>query len=105
MTFFSKEAQEALQGYIPMAKSTPFVKDTLVKDFRKLNVKSGRIVLRMKHMRKFFSQQSDRLGMPTAAKKILMGHSLRGDVVCSITIFRMKKSLSKFMIDIGGILE
>ena len=25
-------------------------------------------------MRKFFSQQSDRLGMPTAIKKILMGH-------------------------------
>ena len=80
VTFFSKEAQEALQGYIPMAKSTPFVKDTLVKDFRKLNVKSGRIVLRMKHMRKFFSQQSDRLGMPTAAKKLLMGHSLNQDI-------------------------
>ena len=31
-------------------------------------------------MRKFFYQQSGRLGMPTAVKRMLMGRSLRGDV-------------------------
>ena len=46
----------------------------------------------MKYMRKFFSQQSDRLAIPTAVKKILMGHSLRGDVDLGYYDFRMRKS-------------
>jgi integrase/recombinase XerD len=34
----------------------------------------------VKHLRKFFSQELDRIGGPTSIKKILMGHSLKGDV-------------------------
>ena len=34
----------------------------------------------VKDLRKFFSQEWDRRGGPTSIKKILMGHSLRGDV-------------------------
>ena len=59
VTFFSEEAQQAVEEY----------------------------------MRKFFSQQSDRLGMPTAIKKILMGHSLRGDVDLSHYDFQGKEEL------------
>jgi integrase/recombinase XerD len=36
--------------------------------------------IRVKHLRKFFSQEWDRRGGPTSIKKILMGHSLKGDV-------------------------
>ena len=36
--------------------------------------------IRVKDLRKFFSQEWDRRGGSTAIKKILMGHSLRNDV-------------------------
>ena len=36
--------------------------------------------IRVKHLRKYFSQEWDRRGGPTSIKKILMGHSLKGDV-------------------------
>ena len=36
--------------------------------------------MRVKDLRKFFSQEWDRRGGPTSIKKILMGHSLKGDV-------------------------
>jgi integrase/recombinase XerD len=36
--------------------------------------------IRTKDLRKYFSQQWDRRGGPTSIKKVLMGHSLKGDV-------------------------
>jgi integrase/recombinase XerD len=36
--------------------------------------------IKVKDFRKLFSQEWDRRGGPTSIKKILMGHSLRGDV-------------------------
>jgi len=36
--------------------------------------------IKVKDLRKYFSQEWDRRGGPTSIKKILMGHSLRGDV-------------------------
>jgi integrase/recombinase XerD len=36
--------------------------------------------IQVKDLRKFFSQEWDRRGGPTSIKKILMGHSLKGDV-------------------------
>lgn len=36
--------------------------------------------IKIKNLRKFFSQEWDRRGDPTSIKKILMGHSLKGDV-------------------------
>jgi integrase/recombinase XerD len=33
-----------------------------------------------KHLRKFFSAESDRRGLPTGVKKRLMGHSINGDI-------------------------
>ncbi|RLI82729.1 site-specific integrase [Archaeoglobales archaeon] len=73
VTFFSKEAQAVLDEYLNTFKpSNPlFSKKSILHQFSKLDTR-----LRIKHMRKFFSQQSDRLGMPTAIKKMLMGHVL-----------------------------
>jgi len=36
--------------------------------------------IRVKHLRKYFSQEWDRRGGPTSIKKIIMGHSLKNDV-------------------------
>jgi len=36
--------------------------------------------IQVKDLRKYFSQQWDRRSGPTSIKKILMGHSLKGDV-------------------------
>lgn len=54
VTFFNEEAQKALIEYLGNVeiKNRLFAKSTVVKDFRKLNTS-----LRMKHMRKFFSQE------------------------------------------------
>ncbi|WP_236609672.1 site-specific integrase [Archaeoglobus sulfaticallidus] len=68
ITFFNEEAKQALEDYLATNPSSNLFYN-LRDAFEKIDSK-----LRMKHMRKFFSQQSDRLGMPTAIKKILMGH-------------------------------
>ncbi len=92
VTFFSEEAKEALVDYLNIAEDQYclFSKKSLNYHLGKLNTN-----LRIKHMRKFFSQQSDRLGMPTAVKKILMGHSLRGDVDLSHYDFQDDEELKK----------
>jgi integrase/recombinase XerD len=75
VTFFSKEAQEALIKYLENCENCKlrtnrlFAESNIRRAFERLDT-----WLRLKHMRKFFSQQSDRLGMPTAIKKILMGY-------------------------------
>jgi hypothetical protein len=38
------------------------------------------VLIRVKDFRKYFSQEWDRRGGPTNIKKILMGHSMHGDV-------------------------
>jgi len=77
VTFFSEEAKAALIEYLNnVERRTPklFSESNIKRAFQQLNTH-----LRVKHMRKFFSQQSDRLGMPTAIKKILMGHVVGDD--------------------------
>ncbi|OYT33390.1 integrase [Archaeoglobales archaeon ex4484_92] len=93
VTFFSIEAQAAIKEFFDSYKPKsiyPFSESTLRKSFEKIASS-----MRMKHMRKFFSQQSDRLGMPTTVKKILMGHSLRGDVDLSYYDFQDEEELKK----------
>ncbi|WP_457548454.1 site-specific integrase [Archaeoglobus sp.] len=76
ITFFSEEAKEWLLKYLSMNPDPDklFAKSSLKHVWTLISVKIGNIPFRLKHCRKFFSQQSDRLGMPTAIKKILMGH-------------------------------
>jgi len=92
-SFFSIEARTAIEEYIDNCKSsTPrlFPESCIRRAFKQLNTD-----LRLKHMRKFFSQQSDRLGMPTSIKRMLMGHSLRGDVDLQHYDFQDEEELKK----------
>jgi len=87
VTFFSLEAQRALQEYINIVNTSHiFPKKSVNYHLQKLNSP-----LRLKHMRKFFSQQSDRLGMPTAAKKI-WATACEGMWIYHTMIFRTKRS-------------
>ena len=92
VTFFSEEAKEALVDYLKIAKDNYYL---FSKKSLNYHLKKMKASLRIKHMRKFFSQQSDRLGMPTAVKKILMGHSLRGDVDLTHYDFQDEEELKK----------
>lgn len=73
-SFFSKEAQKALQDFFQQnTYSRLFPQTTLTRLF-------SNAPIRVKHLRKYFSQEWDRRGGPTSIKKILLGHSLKGDV-------------------------
>ena len=88
--FFSEEAKSALKQYFEVSDYVLFPKKSIAYWFKKIETP-----LRLKHMRKFFSQQSDRLGMPTTIKKLLMGHSLRGDVDLNHYDFQDEEELRK----------
>jgi integrase/recombinase XerD len=99
ITFFSEEARDALIEYlnsVELKTERLFAECTVQKDFRKLDVEVDfNQKLRLKHMRKFFSQQSDRLGMPTSVKKLLMGHSTASDVDLLHYDFQGEEDLKK----------
>ena len=92
IAFFSEEAKQALMHYLNSNPDPerPFRKKSIYHHFKKIDSD-----LRLKHMRKFFSQQSDRLGMPTTIKKLLMGHSPRGDVDLNHYDFQDEEELRK----------
>ncbi|MEM1670760.1 MAG: hypothetical protein QXY92_06675 [Archaeoglobaceae archaeon] len=79
-----------MKAILSIAGKTLFPETSIRRCFRKLDSP-----LRLKYMRKFFSQQSDRLGMPTTIKKLLMGHSLRGDVDLNHYDFQDEEELRK----------
>jgi len=94
VTFFSEEAKQELLRLLDMWNDgKPLFNVRSFYSMWEYYLKDEK--LKPKHMRKFFSQQSDRLGMPTAAKKILMGHSLRGDVDLSYYDFQDEEELKK----------
>jgi integrase/recombinase XerD len=78
ISFFNKEAERALEEYIEFYNGNNVLKclfnqSHITRLFRDAPIK-------VKDLRKFFSQEWDRRGGPTSIKKILMGHSLRNDV-------------------------
>jgi len=78
VSFFNVETQNAMSEYI-----TYFNKDACLKRlFSKTHIQRAfkSKSIKVKDLRKFFSQEWDRRGGPTSIKKILMGHSLRNDV-------------------------
>ena len=94
VTFFSEEAKQELLKLLDMWNDgKPLFNVRSFYSMWEYYLKDEK--LKPKHMRKFFSQQSDRLGMPTAVKKILMGHSLRGDVDLSHYDFQDEEELKK----------
>jgi len=78
VTFFTEQVHQALSEYLThfendKSLNTLFAQTTIKRAFQK-------VPLRVKDLRKYFSQEWDRRGGPTSIKKILMGHSLRNDV-------------------------
>ena len=78
VSFFDIEAQGALSEYLAYFNNGGkldrlFSQTHMTRLFKKAPIKT-------KELRKFFSQDWDRRGGPTSIKKILMGHSLKGDV-------------------------
>ncbi len=83
IAFFNDEAAREMQAFlsedideykfVEREFMQPFNEYATRKFFRKTNVMP-------KHLRKFFSQEWDRHGGNTNIKKILMGHSLNGDI-------------------------
>jgi integrase/recombinase XerD len=67
ISFFDEKTRDLLRDF------KGFSQNHYTRLFRTSEVKT-------KHLRKFFSQEWDRRGGPTGIKKLLMGHSLRGDV-------------------------
>ncbi|MDI9645645.1 MAG: tyrosine-type recombinase/integrase [Archaeoglobales archaeon] len=90
LVFFSEETKSALKQYFEVSDYVLFPKKSIAYWFKKIETP-----LRLKHMRKLSSQQSDRLGMPTAVKKLLMGHSLQGDVDLNHYDFQDEEELRK----------
>jgi integrase/recombinase XerD len=78
VSFFNKETLSTLEEYLSFfnngcAYSQLFPQTTITRLFNKAPI-------RVKHLRKYFSQEWDRRGGPTSIKKIIMGHSRKGDV-------------------------
>ncbi len=76
ITFFSAEAQVALADYLTFFNNGCLLTNLFGKPHIERIFRTAPI--RVKDLRKYFSQQWDRRGGPTSIKKILMGHS--GDV-------------------------
>jgi integrase/recombinase XerD len=79
VSFFNEDAQKCISDYLEyyinniIKLKKLFSQKRLEKAFRTAPI-------RVKDLRKFFSQEWDRRGGPTSVKKILMGHSIRHDV-------------------------
>ena len=73
VSFFTVETEKVLREYLKNRNPTLFAQTTCSRAFRNAPI-------RVKDLRKHFSQEWDRRRGPTSIKKILMGHSLKGDV-------------------------
>jgi len=78
ISFFTVDAKKAIEDYLYFYSCQKkliclFNKSHISRIFRNASI-------HVKDFRKFFSQEWDRNGGPTSIKKILMGHSLKGDV-------------------------
>jgi integrase/recombinase XerD len=78
ISFFTYETQQIISEYLNYFKETT----TLIRLFSQTHITHlfKESPLKVKDLRKYFSQTWDRKGGPTSIKKILMGHSLKGDV-------------------------
>ena len=93
IAIFNNETQEALQDYLdyfnnPGDLKSLFSLSHTIRLFRDSKVK-------VKDLRKFFSQEWDKRGEPTSIKKILMGRSLKGDVDLMHYNYQSKEDLKQ----------
>jgi len=80
ISFFTDEAKQALSEYVEFYQQNNGLKCLFSLTHIERLFRYGNASIRVKDLRKYFSQEWDRRGGPTSIKKILMGHSLRGDV-------------------------
>ncbi len=80
VSFFTEEAKQALSEYVEFYQSHNGLKCLFSQTHIERLFRNGKASIRVKDLRKYFSQEWDRRGGPTSIKKILMGHSLKGDV-------------------------
>ncbi|MCK4901927.1 MAG: site-specific integrase [Thermoplasmatales archaeon] len=100
ISFFNKEAQIAMNEYLTYFKSDVnlkvlFSQSHITRLFRNAP-------LQVKDLRKFFSQEWGRRGGPTSIKKILMGHSLKGDVDLMHYNYQSEEDLKKIYDKVMG---
>ena len=80
ISFFTDEAKQALSEYVEFYQQNNGLKCLFSQTHIERLFRNGKTSIQVKDLRKYFSQEWDRRGGPTSIKKILMGHSLKGDV-------------------------
>ena len=80
ISFFTEETKQALTEYFEFYHNNNGLKCLFSQTHIERLFRDGNVSIQVKDLRKFFSQEWDRRGEPTSIKKILMGHSLKGDV-------------------------
>ena len=100
ISFFNLEAQKALRDIIHEIEEncTIFPQSTFTKKFRNSKIK-------VKDLRKAFSQQWTRRNGNTQIKKILMGHSIRNDVDLNHYNYQSQEDLKKIYDEVFGDLK
>jgi integrase/recombinase XerD len=80
ISFFTDDAKHALSEYVEFYHSHNGLKCLFSQTHIERLFRNGKASIQVKDLRKYFSQIWDRNGGATSIKKILMGHSLKGDV-------------------------
>ncbi|MGC9553786.1 MAG: tyrosine-type recombinase/integrase [Thermoplasmatota archaeon] len=99
ITFFNTEAQQALVEYLDFFNNGSELEKLFSKFPMERAFKDAPIYV--KDLRKFFSQQWDRQGGATSIKKVLMGHSLNGDVDLTHYNSQSERDLKGIYDDVG----
>jgi integrase/recombinase XerD len=93
ISFFNNETKIALEKYLNYFNDGNHLK--LLYPRTRVEKQFKNTLIRVKHLRKFFSQEWDRRGGPTSIKKILMGHSMKGDVDLMHYNYQSEEDLKK----------
>ena len=78
IVFFNNDAKTALTEYFYYFNNGNGLKELFPQ--KRIERSFQETEIQVKYLRKYFSQEWDRRGGPTSIKKILMSHSLKGDV-------------------------
>ena len=100
ISFFNKETQNILSDYLIYFNNDKNLKQLFSQSHITRLFRNAPI--QVKDLRKFFSQEWDRRGGPTSIKKILMGHSLKGDVDLMHYNYQSEEDLKKIYDKVMG---
>ena len=99
ISFFNEEAKQAILDYFLLFNKDGRLQCLFSQSHIKRMFRDAPI--QVKDLRKFFSQEWDRQGGPTTIKKILMGHSLKGDVDLMHYNYQSEEDLKKIYDKVG----